>query len=108
MTTLKNRLFRGAVSAVLALPLAAAAQMTPGMYEYTIKISMPGGPGNMPPQTSQRCLGAKDLEGTKAYQMPQGPAATAKSRISRRAAASFRTRWRARNPKSSMATCRAQ
>jgi hypothetical protein len=73
MTTLRNTLLRGAVAAALTLPLAAAAQMTPGMYEYTIKISIPGGPGNMPPQTSQRCLGAKDLEGNKAYQMPQGP-----------------------------------
>ena len=54
MTTLRNTLLRGAVAAALTLPLAAAAQMTPGMYEYTIKISMPGGTCNMPPQTSQR------------------------------------------------------
>ena len=57
----------------LALPLAAAAQMKPGMYEYTIKISMPGAPANMSGQTMQRCLAKKDLEGNKAYQMPQGP-----------------------------------
>ena len=28
--------------AALLLPLAAAAAMTPGMYEYTVKMSMPG------------------------------------------------------------------
>jgi hypothetical protein len=57
----------------LALPLAAAAQMKPGMYEYTIKMNMPGAPANMSAQTMQRCLAKKDLEGNKAYQMPQGP-----------------------------------
>lgn len=56
--------------AALALPLTASAQMKPGMYEYTVKMSMPGGP-TMPQQTMQRCLTAADLEGNKAYQMPQ-------------------------------------
>ncbi len=58
---------------LLALPLAAAAAMTPGLYEYTVKMNMQGAPANMPAQTFQRCLGAKDVDGSKAYEMPQGP-----------------------------------
>lgn len=73
MTTLQKQLLRSIAALSLALPLAAAAQMKPGMYEYTIKISMPGAPANMSGQTMQRCLAKKDLEGNKAYQMPQGP-----------------------------------
>jgi hypothetical protein len=72
MTILKKNLLFSISALTLAFPLAAAAQMKPGMYEYTIKMNMPGGPGNMPTQTMQRCLGKKDLEGNKAYQMPQG------------------------------------
>ncbi len=56
-----------------ALPLTAtAAGLTPGLYEYAVKISMPGMPevANMPAQTSQRCLSAKDVEGTKGFEMP--------------------------------------
>ncbi len=58
--------------AACALPFAAYSQqvMTPGLYEYSMKVSMPGGPG-MPPQTSQHCVTGK--EGTKAYEMPQQP-----------------------------------
>lgn len=73
MTTLQKQLLRIIAALALALPLAAAAQLKPGMYEYTIKMSMPGGPANMAAQTMQRCLAKKDLEGNKAYQMPQGP-----------------------------------
>ncbi len=108
MTTLKNSLLRGAVAAALALPLAAAAQMTPGMFEYSFKFSMPGGPGIMPTQTSQRCLGAKDLEGNKAYQMPQGPGSDCQIKDLKDSGGKFSCRWPARNRKSSMATCRAR
>ena len=73
MTTMQKQFLRGIAALTLALPLAAAAQMKPGMYEYTVKISMPGAPANMSGQTMQRCLAKKDLEGNKAYQMPQGP-----------------------------------
>ena len=66
-------LIRTAAVAVLLAPLAAAAAMTPGLYEYTIKMSMPGAPANMPAQTFQRCLNAKDMEGSKAYEMPPNP-----------------------------------
>lgn len=54
----------------LLLPLTASAAMTPGLYEYTIKMSMPGAPANLPAQTFQRCLSAKDVDGSKAYEMP--------------------------------------
>ena len=73
MTTLRQKRLRSALAATLALPLAAAAQMTPGMYEYTIRMSMPGAPANLSAQTLQRCLAAKDLEGSKAFEMPAGP-----------------------------------
>ncbi len=58
-------------SVLLALPLTlAAAGLTPGLYEYSIKMSMPGVPANMPAQTSQRCLTAKEVEGNKSFEMP--------------------------------------
>jgi len=58
---------------LLALPLTAAAAMTPGLYEYTIKMNVPGAPATMPAQTHQRCLSAKDVDGSKAYEMPSAP-----------------------------------
>jgi Protein of unknown function (DUF3617) len=62
-----------AASALLALPLAAAAAtLTPGLYEYTIKMNMPGMPANapaMPAQVMQHCLTAKDI-GSKGYGTP--------------------------------------
>ena len=64
---------RAAAFAALCLPLPVAAAMTPGLYEYTVKMSIPGAPANMPAQTFQRCLTAKDVDGAKAYEMPQGP-----------------------------------
>ena len=63
--------------ALLAIPLTAAAAgatgtLTPGLYEYTMKMNMPGMPNtsNMPAQTMQRCITAKDVEGNKAFEMP--------------------------------------
>jgi hypothetical protein len=50
-----------------------AAALNPGLYEYVIKMSMPGAPMNMPTQTTQRCLTAKDVEGNKAMEMPPRP-----------------------------------
>jgi hypothetical protein len=74
MTTMRKLLIP-AITAALAVPLGASAQspMTPGLYEYTIKMTIPGGPGEIPAQTTQRCLTAKDLEGSKPYEMPAGP-----------------------------------
>lgn len=62
-----------ALAAVSAAPLAGAAPLTPGMYEYTIKMNMAGAPANLPVQTIQRCLAAKDVEGSNAYRMPPAP-----------------------------------
>lgn len=57
-------------SVMFALPLTlAAAGLTPGQYEYTIKMNMAGMP-NMPAQTMKRCLTAKDVSGNKAFEMP--------------------------------------
>ncbi len=61
-----------ALAALLpALPLTAVAAMTPGLYEYTVKVNVPGAPANIPPQTMQRCLSAKDVAGNQAYEMPR-------------------------------------
>lgn len=52
----------------LAAPLTAcAAGLTPGMYEYTVKMNMPGMPAGMGAQTFQRCLTAQDVAGSNAY-----------------------------------------
>jgi hypothetical protein len=53
----------------LASPLAAQAAMSPGLFEYTIKMNMPGAP-SMPTQSMQQCLTAKDVAGNKAFEMP--------------------------------------
>ena len=66
-----------AVAAVLLLMLSvpsaahAASTLTPGLYEYTMKMNMPG--MNMPAQTSRRCLNPKDVESNKALEMPPEP-----------------------------------
>jgi hypothetical protein len=62
------------VVALLALLYAgSAAALNPGLYEYVMKMNMPGAPANMPAQTIQRCLTAKDVEGNKAMEMPPMP-----------------------------------
>jgi uncharacterized protein DUF3617 len=67
-------------SVTFALPLTvAAAGLTPGQYEYTTKMNMPGMP-NMPAQTMQRCLTAKDVSGNKAFEMPADPNSDCKIR----------------------------
>ena len=72
---MKQSIFRRTVtaSALIALPLiSAAATLTPGLYEYTVKMNMPGMPANapaMPAQTMQHCLTAKDVA-TKGYGAP--------------------------------------
>jgi hypothetical protein len=72
---MKRKIARAAVAsaALLAVPLtSAAAGLTPGLYEYTVKMNMPGMPANVPgmaPQVVQHCLTAKDI-GTKGYGNP--------------------------------------
>ena len=69
-----------AALAALALPAAAVAQMTAGLYEYTIKMNVPGAPANIPPQTMQRCLSAKDVAGSQGYEVPNDPNSDCKVR----------------------------
>jgi len=52
----------GALGLLAATPLIAADAMQPGMYEYTMKMEMPGMPFAMPPQTFQRCMTQKDVD----------------------------------------------
>src|SRR5688572_3697622 len=54
-------------------PVVLAAGLTAGQYEYTIKMNIPGAPANMPTQTMQRCLTAKDVAGDAAFQQPPPP-----------------------------------
>jgi hypothetical protein len=64
----------------LALPVTAAAQMGAGLYEYTIRMNVPGGPANIPPQTMQRCLTDKDVAGAQGYEVPNDPTSDCKVR----------------------------
>ncbi len=55
------------VAMVLAagLPLLAQAEkpaMKPGLWEYTMKMEMPGMPFAMPPITTKRCLKQDEIE----------------------------------------------
>jgi hypothetical protein len=62
-----------AALSLLAVPLtAAAAGLSPGLYEYTVKMSMPGMPAGapgMPAQVMQHCLTATDIA-NKGYGAP--------------------------------------
>lgn len=53
--------------------LAADGGMKPGMYEYSIKMEMPGMPFAMPPQTFQRCLTQADVDKGELARNPQDP-----------------------------------
>ncbi len=50
-----------------------AAALNPGLYEYSMKMNIPGAPASIPPTTIQRCLTASDVEGVKAIDMPAMP-----------------------------------
>ena len=68
---MKNRLF--AIIA-LATPLAAVAAdagMKPGLYDYTVKMDIPGMPFAMPPQSFQHCLTQADVDSGKQYENQQ-------------------------------------
>ena len=41
---------------------AAGPNMKEGLWEMAVKMEMAGMPGNIPPQTAQRCMSAKDFE----------------------------------------------
>jgi hypothetical protein len=51
-----------------AAALAADTTMKPGMYDYTVKMEMPGMPFAMPPQNIQSCLKQEDVDKGKQYQ----------------------------------------
>jgi len=42
--------------------LAGDAKMQPGMWEYTMKMEVPGMPMAMPPITFQRCMTQQDVD----------------------------------------------
>lgn len=51
--------------------LAADSRMQPGMYDYTMKMEMPGMPFAMPPQKYQHCLTQTDVDKGKQYENQQ-------------------------------------
>ena len=60
-----------AVLAGVLLPVAALAadkSMKPGLYDYTVKMEMPGMPFEMPPQAFQSCVKQEDVDKGKQYQ----------------------------------------
>jgi hypothetical protein len=58
-----------AIAALLpAAALAADKTMKPGMYDYTVKMEMPGMPFEMPPQNFQTCVKQDDVNKGKQYQ----------------------------------------
>ena len=68
-----NRLSGAVVICATCLAVSPAFALTPGMYEYTIKVNMPGAPVNVPEQKMQRCMTAKDIDGNKATDVPSMP-----------------------------------
>lgn len=59
-----------AVAAALVSVAAVAADkgMKAGMYDYTVKMEMPGMPFAMPPQNFQSCVKQEDLDKGKQFQ----------------------------------------
>ncbi len=61
-------LFVAIVAVLPAATLAADTTMKPGLYDYTVKMEMPGMPFAMPPQNMQSCLKQEDVDKGKQYQ----------------------------------------
>lgn len=60
--------------ALAALPhLCSAASLSPGMYEFTTTMNMPGMPAGMGSHTSQRCITPKDVSNNSAYSGARDP-----------------------------------
>jgi hypothetical protein len=53
--------------ALVSTAALAADGMKPGMYDYTVKMEMPGMPFQMPPQNFQRCVSQADVDKGKQY-----------------------------------------
>ena len=61
-------------SVLFALPLTlAAAGLTPGMYEYTTTMNIPGMPAGMGTHVSQHCLTQKDISSNNAFNSSRDP-----------------------------------
>jgi len=58
----KTRWMIGALALLSTAALAADGKMQPGLWEYTMKMEMPGMPFVMPPQTFQRCMTEQDVD----------------------------------------------
>jgi hypothetical protein len=60
--------------AFCVLPLVStAANLTPGMYEYTTTMNMPGMPAGMGTHVSQQCLTQKDIASNNAFNGSRDP-----------------------------------
>lgn len=51
--------------------LGADSRMRPGLYDYTVKMEMPGMPFAMPPRTFQHCLTQADVDKGRQYDSQQ-------------------------------------
>lgn len=58
---------------LVALPGAAiaAGEMKPGLYEYTMKMDLPGMPFALPPQVGQHCLTPADVASGEQFGDPK-------------------------------------
>jgi hypothetical protein len=64
---MKNFLFAMTVAATPLAALAADSTMKPGLYDYTVKMEIPGMPFQMPPQNFQNCLKQEDVDKGRQY-----------------------------------------
>jgi hypothetical protein len=56
------------LAALASTAALAADTMKPGLYDYTVKMEMPGMPFEMPPQKMQSCVKQEDVDLGKQYQ----------------------------------------
>src|SRR4051812_46737662 len=63
----KCLLLAGLLYALLVVPLHAADTMTPGLYEYTVRMSGAGVPANVAPQTFRQCMTPEDISSKRNY-----------------------------------------
>ncbi len=63
-----NKLAALAVALLPVAALAADKAMQPGLYDYTVKMEMPGMPFEMPAQNFQSCVKQEDVDKGKQYQ----------------------------------------
>jgi hypothetical protein len=67
-----KHLILGLIASVASLAaLAADSRMQPGLYDYTVKMDIPGMPFPMPPQKFQHCLTQADVDQGKQFESQQ-------------------------------------